>query len=100
MIATILADDFTSQNSSGKPVDKAEALSDIKTGKLKISAMTNHDLHVRIMGDVAVVQGTDDETSSYAGKPFKGSYTWTDVYQKRGGKWLAVASQNTKVTKN
>ena len=24
-------------------------------------------------------------------------YSWTDIYERRGGKWVAVASQNTPV---
>ena len=32
------------------------------------------------------------------GKDSSGTYSWTDVFQNRGGHWLAVASQTTKVT--
>jgi hypothetical protein len=44
-----------------------------------------------------VVQGYDDETSSEKGKDTSGTYSWTDVFQKRNGHWVAVASQTTKV---
>jgi hypothetical protein len=58
--------------------------------------MTNHDVSARVMGNMAVVQGADDEKSSYNGKDTSGSYTWMDVFEKRGGKWVAIASQVTK----
>ena len=45
------------------------------------------------------MQGADTETSSDGGKDTSGVYTWTDVYQKRGGKWMVVASQVTPVKK-
>ena len=96
---SILAPGFTSQGSSGKVNTKAGALNDLTSGKLVVRAMTNHDVHVRIIGNVAVVQGMDDEDSTYDGKPFKGTYSWTDVYEKQGGKWLAIASQGTAVDK-
>jgi hypothetical protein len=44
-----------------------------------------------------VVQGFDDETSSENGKDTSGTYSWTDVFEKRNGHWVAVASQTTKV---
>jgi hypothetical protein len=60
--------------------------------------MSNHDVNVRVMRNVAIVQGMDDEKSSYKGKDGSGTYSWTDVFEKRGGKWVAIASQVTKVT--
>lgn len=98
-IATIMADDFAGQGQSGKVSSKTSSLADITSGKLVVRSMTNHDVHVRIIGDVAIVQGMDDEDSSYDGKAFKGTYSWTDIYAKRGGQWLAVASQGTPVDK-
>lgn len=96
---SILAPTFTGQGSSGKVNTKADAMKDLTSGKLVVRSMTNHDVRVRIIGDVAIVQGMDDEDSTYDGKPFKGTYTWTDVYEKKGGKWLAIASQSTAVDK-
>jgi hypothetical protein len=39
----------------------------------------------------------DDEKSTAKGKDTSGTYTWMDVFEKRDGKWQAVASQITKV---
>lgn len=94
---TIVASDWMGQNPSGKMTTKAQMVADMTSGKNKITAMTNRDVHARVLGDVAVVQGADDETSSYDGKDTSGAYTWTDVFQKRGGHWMAIASQNTPV---
>jgi hypothetical protein len=44
-----------------------------------------------------VVQGSDDEKSTHNGKDTSGTYTWTDVFQKRGGRWMVIASQDTPV---
>jgi hypothetical protein len=60
--------------------------------------MVNHDLHVRFLGsDHAIVQGMDNETGVRKGKAVKETYSWTDIYEKRDGKWVAVASQNTPI---
>lgn len=67
-------------------------------GTDKNSAMTNHDVHVRLVGaDLAIVQGQDTETSTHKGKSASGAYSWTDIFQKRDGRWVAIASQNMPV---
>lgn len=93
-----LADSWMVQDSSGRH-SKADAIADIKSGRFTMTSMTNHDMHVTVMGNVAFVQGMDDEKSSYAGKDTSGSYSWTDVLENRGGKWLFVSTQVTKMVK-
>jgi hypothetical protein len=94
----ILAPSWTQQDVSGKPTNKRELLADLKSGKLRVTSMRNHNLHVRVYGEFAIVQGADTERSSYAGKDTSGEYTWMDVFMKHDGKWRAVASQTSHVT--
>jgi hypothetical protein len=56
-------------------------------------------MSVRLFGNTAVVTGSDTEKSTEAGKDTSGKYIWTDVFVKQNGKWRAVASQSTRVTK-
>ena len=97
VLSSTIADDWTGQNDSGKTETKAGLIASVKSGEMAITSMTNHDLKVRVFGNIAVVQGADDEKSSYKGKDTSGSYTWMDVLENRGGKWMAIASQVTKV---
>jgi len=90
----ILADDWVGQGPPGT-VTKAEALADLKSGDNKLESITLGDMKVRVLGDTAIVTGSDDEKSSYKGKDTSGHYTWTDVFAKRNGRWQAVASQGT-----
>ncbi len=55
------------------------------------------DMKVRVFGDTAVVTGTDDEITMEDGKKSSGHYVWTDVFVKRNGQWLAVASQTAQI---
>ena len=96
-LSSIVGDDWTAGDDSGKLMTKASFLDGVKTGKLNVKSVTNHDLHVRIIGNIALVQGMDDEVSAMNGKDTSGTYSWTDVWVLRGGHWVAVASQNTKV---
>ena len=97
VLSNTIADDWTGQNDSGKTETKGGLIASVKSGEMAITSMTNHDLKVRVFGKIAVVQGADDEKSSYKGKDTSGTYTWMDVLELRSGKWMSVASQITKV---
>ena len=97
-LSRIVAPDWKGQNEKGKIYDRAAMIKETTAGEEKLTSMVNHDLHVRFLdNDHAIVQGMDTETGIKKGKSVKEVYSWTDVYEKRGGKWVAVASQNTPV---
>src|SRR6202521_2083516 len=87
----LVADDWIAISPDGKSQTKAERSAEIKTAHT-VSA-TLGDMKVRVFGDAAVVTGTDDEITMTDGKKSSDHYAWTDVFVKRNGKWLAVASQ-------
>jgi len=93
----LVGDDWTIQSDSGTMGTKAGFINDVKSGTLVVSSFKLHDLHVRVLGNVAFVQGFDDETSSYNGKTNSGTYNWLDVWENRGGRWVSVATQLTRV---
>ncbi|MGA7625914.1 MAG: nuclear transport factor 2 family protein [Candidatus Acidiferrales bacterium] len=92
----IVADDWIAINPDGKSQTKAERSVEIKMSN--IDSATLGDVKVRVFGDTAVVTGTDDEvTMKDDGKKSSDHYVWTDVFVKRDGKWLAVASQTAQI---
>jgi ketosteroid isomerase-like protein len=98
-IRRIVAPDWHGQNQGGKRQDRASMLAELTSGTDRITSMTNHDVTVRLVGDLAIVQGMDNEVSTHKGKSSSGTYGWTDIFQKRGGHWVAIASQNTPISK-
>ena len=97
-LSRIVAPDWTGQNEHGKMMNRAAMIKHTVAGPEKLSAMTNHDVHVRFIGnDHAIVQGMDNETGMTKGKKVNQVYSWTDIFEKRGGHWVAIASQNTPV---
>jgi ketosteroid isomerase-like protein len=85
----ILADDFLNTNPDGALVDRAGFLAQIAP-KARISGLKCHDVNVRVMGDFAIIHAR----TSYAlpdGRAGNGRYT--DIWARRGGKWLCVAAQ-------
>ncbi|HXY11031.1 MAG TPA: nuclear transport factor 2 family protein [Terriglobales bacterium] len=87
----IVADDWVAITPDGKRQTKAERAAEIKSAQT--TSATLGDMNVRVFGDTAVVTGTDDEVTVEDGKKSSNHYVWTDVFVKRNGKWLAVASQ-------
>jgi hypothetical protein len=96
-LSRLVGDDWTIQSAAGSTGTKAGFIEDVKTGRLVVSSFKLHDMHVRVFGDVAILQGADDEISSYEGKANNGTYNWLDVWVKRDGRWISVATQLTRV---
>jgi uncharacterized protein (TIGR02246 family) len=95
--AKIVADDWILIDYTGRPVNKQQALADLKNGAYTVQSQVLADLKVRVLGNTAVVTGRDTETSTERGKSTTGTYAWTDVFTLRDGRWQIVASQETKV---
>jgi ketosteroid isomerase-like protein len=85
----ILSDDFLNTNPDGSLVDRTGFLKQIAT-KAKISNLACHDVDVRVMGDFAIIHARTTYTLP-DGRPGSGRYT--DIWARRGGKWLCVAAQ-------
>ena len=98
-LSRLVADDWSMLGESGAGT-KSGFLNDIKSGTLVVKSFQIHDMHIRVLGDVAIVQAYDDEQTTYAGKDSSGTYNWTDVWQKRNGQWVSIATQLTTVKKN
>jgi ketosteroid isomerase-like protein len=85
----ILAEDFLNTNPDGSLVDRKGFLVQIAP-KAKISNLECHDVHIRVMGDFAIIHA---RTSYTLADGSTGSGRYTDIWSKRGGKWLCVAAQ-------
>jgi uncharacterized protein (TIGR02246 family) len=91
----IVADDWIAITPDGKSQTRIERAAEIKAAHTTSATMGN--MKVRVFGDTAVVTGTDDEVTMESGKKSTDHYVWTDVFVKRNGKWLAVASQTAQI---
>ena len=93
-LSQILADDWTGLGYDGKKSTKQSSLADLKSGKSKLESFEFGPMDVKVLGNVAVVQGSDTEKSTTNGKDSSGKWVWMDVFVKRGDKWVAVRSQS------
>lgn len=97
-ISQIIADDWTGISFDGSKLTKQGFLADLKSGKAKPESVEIGPMDVKMLGNVAIVQGSDTEKSVVNGKDTSGKWVWTDVFVKRDGKWVAVRSQAARVT--
>ena len=85
----ILAEDFLCTLADGTLVDRQQFLINAAQPTTAL-ALAIHDVNVRVLGDAAIVHAAT--TFRYPdGRPGRGRYT--DVWARRGGRWVAVAAQ-------
>ena len=88
----ILSDDFLCSNPDGTLIDRAQFLQ--QTARpVTISNLQALDVNVRVMGDIAIIHARTTYTMA-DGRAASGRYT--DVWARRGGKWLAVSAHVTR----
>ena len=88
----ILADDFVCTNPDASFVDRAGFLKQTAV-PVTIKGLTTHDVNVRLLGDAAIIHArttyTRPDVASGAGR-------YTDIWARRGGRWLCVAAHVTR----
>lgn len=94
-IGGILADDWIEVSGDGRKVNKERLLAGIKSGQVKVESIELGPLDVKVLGDVAVVQGSHVEKSTMNGERTSVEVIWMDVLANRGGKWVVVRSQSS-----
>jgi hypothetical protein len=93
-IDRLLADDF-SGTTDDQIYSKADAIEDVKSGTHESLELDN--IKVRTFGDTAVVTMGQTEKSRHGDTDFSGHYLFTDVWAKKNGQWIAVASHGSRV---
>jgi ketosteroid isomerase-like protein len=96
-LTQILADDWSGLGSDGARSTKKQFLDDVKSGVNKLESFEIGPMDVKVIGTIAVVQGSDTEKSTNKGKDTSGKWVWMDVFVNRDGKWQAVRSQSAMV---
>ena len=92
-----LADDYVSTFPDGEVFDKKGEIEALKSGAVALTAMTPREMNVRVYGDAAVITGRSAIKAQVKGEEIAGELRFTDVWTKQGGRWLAVASQVTRI---
>jgi ketosteroid isomerase-like protein len=90
----LLADDWSVTHIDAQVITKAQALEMCRTGPPLTS--TVDQLVVRAYGDTAIVTGRN-KASVGGAAPQTVTLRFTDVFVRRDGRWIAVASHATRL---
>lgn len=96
-VARIIADDWAGLGYDGRKASKESFLAGVKAGRDKIESVELGPMEVKLLGNVAVVQGSDIEKSVINGKDTSGTWLWMDVFERRNGVWVVVRSQSARM---
>ena|SRR5687768_14863512 len=99
-IKGVEADDYTIVEPDGSVSTKADDVKAVTDKKFVLKTATMSDFKCRMLGDNhAVVTAAIKITGTDDGEDISGDYRAMDVFEKKDGKWLAVAAQLTKIQK-
>ena len=99
-LKNLLAEDFTIVEPDGTVSTKADDIKSVTDKKFVLKSATMSDYKCRMLGDNhAVVTAALKMSGSSDGEEFSGDFRAIDVFEKKDGKWMAVATQLTKVQK-
>jgi hypothetical protein len=91
----MLAPDWSVIHITGETMTRPAALAACKAGP-GLETLRADDLAVRVYGDTAIVTGRTTAITSGA-TPITVTLRFTDVFIRRDGRWLAVASHATRL---
>lgn len=97
-IETLLADEFIATYGDGARGDRAKELSLAGDQRQQVDSSRLDEFIVKTFGNTAVVWFTQILVGPVNGKPTEVRYRYIDVWVNRGGRWLAVASQSTRLS--
>ncbi|TAJ68959.1 MAG: nuclear transport factor 2 family protein [Phenylobacterium sp.] len=95
----LIADDYVLHNSGGQVQDKKSFIADQVAPGYKLEPFVVEEKVEKVMGTAAILGGVARAKGTSGGEPYDVKLRFIDVWQKRGGKWVVVMSQATRVPK-
>jgi ketosteroid isomerase-like protein len=93
----IYAEDYVQYDETGKGSTREDLIGKLKSGELRFRWMISTGRNIRLLrGDIAVIQGSEEDQIEQDGMPATVHYVYTDVVVKREGRWQIVLSQLVK----
>jgi ketosteroid isomerase-like protein len=97
-LATLLADDYTGITAKGAIQTKEQAIANLRSGALQLSAINISDRKVRVYGSTAVVTSLAELTGGKNDQEVTGRYRYTRVYVRNlQGQWKIVSFEASRI---
>lgn len=87
----LYADTYVSTGPTGLVRKKAEVMSDLTSGALKVESIESTEIALHPNGDTVVVTGLNRVKGTDRGKSLGDQNRFTQVWVKRNGRWQIVA---------
>lgn len=95
-LETILAPSFTDIDANGETITRNQRVARLfEKATPQVVSLKQRVTRVRVIEDVAVVDGTYTERTSLGGVERAGRGVFTHIYQRNHGDWFCVQSQRT-----
>jgi ketosteroid isomerase-like protein len=95
----VLAPEFIATYPDGTSGDRAKELANAAAFNQQIDSSTLDEFTVQVHGQTAVVWFTRRLVGPSKGQRLEVAYRYLDVFVRRGGRWLCVASQSIRLPK-
>ena len=92
-----LDETFTLTDSRGVVTDYARNVADVEHRDPAYGVFRNHDQHVRLYGDAAIITGITSVRGKAGKDAFEGDFQYTDTWVRRGGHWRLAASHASRL---
>jgi ketosteroid isomerase-like protein len=92
----IEAPEYTIVTATGALLSKAQSDGELLNGNQHFDALTISDVEVHRSGNLAVVTGHAKSHENYKSQDNSGDYEFVDIFERRGGIWLAIHAQLTR----
>jgi hypothetical protein len=76
---------------------KSTMLKAVLDDRYSVRSMDLGNLRVRIVGSIGIVQGVSTEVTRVNGKDTSGRWSFTDIFELRGERWVAIASHTSEL---
>jgi ketosteroid isomerase-like protein len=94
----LLADDYTGITAKGAIQTKVQAIENLRSGGLQLTALSISDRKVRIYGSTAVVTSLAELTGTRSDQELTGRYRYTRVYvRNQMGQWKIVSFEASRI---
>jgi ketosteroid isomerase-like protein len=90
-LEVIMAEDYVGNGPDGIS-NRRQALARVMSSALKFESAEIINMQPMVFGDIAIVHGTSAGKGTERGKPFERNMVWTDIFERRDGRWQCVAS--------
>jgi ketosteroid isomerase-like protein len=93
VLEQIFADDYVQYNEAGQAFTKQDVLDNFRTGAIRYPSIVSTGRKIRVLGEIAIVNGSESDEVETNGKRSTVRYVYLDVLRKDNGKWKLIASQ-------